>query len=187
MGISQSDEKAEVMSVAGYQNTATLQELVSQAYEEYRDALYRYFVILGADPSVSQDLTQAVFLELYVAMGKGKQIHNARAWMFTVASHLAINHFRTHHQWASISGEDLSRWLKTRDQDSDPEKAILEQERAAALQRAMGSLSPQEKICLRLRTEGLRYREIAKTLGVSVPTVAEFLRRAISKLRRADL
>jgi hypothetical protein len=37
----------------------------------------------------------------------------------------------------------------------------------------------------RLRSEGLRYREIAEVIGISPSTVDEFLRRAISRLSEA--
>jgi RNA polymerase sigma-70 factor, ECF subfamily len=187
MGSSQVDDKTAMLGVASYPTTATRRELVSRAYEENRDAIYRYLVALGVDPSVSQDLTQDVFLKLYVALGNGKHVQNARAWMFTVASHLALNHLRADHYRSSISGEDMARWLESHAQPGpDPEKAVLERERAVALQKAIGSLSPQQKVCLHLRAEGFRYREIAKILGVTVPTVAEFLRRAIAKLKRAE-
>jgi RNA polymerase sigma-70 factor (ECF subfamily) len=188
MSASHVGDKTAFFSVAGFQTPATRRELVTRAYEENRDALYRYFVSLGADPTVSQDLTQEVFLRLYVESGKGKHIHNARAWMFTVASHLALNHLRADHYWISITGDDVARWLESQAQPgADPEKAVLERERAVALQNAISNLSPQQKVCLHLRAEGFRYREIAKILGVTVPTVAEFLRRAISKLKRADI
>jgi RNA polymerase sigma-70 factor (ECF subfamily) len=115
-------------------------------------------------------------------MGKGTQIHNVRAWMFTVASNLPLNHLRAEIYRPSLSGEDVGRWLESQAQPgADPEKALLERERTVALQEAISTLSSQQQVCLHLRAEGFRYREIAKILGVTVPTVAEFIRRAISK------
>jgi RNA polymerase sigma-70 factor (ECF subfamily) len=188
MSATQVNGKAALLEVAEYQMAVTRQELVSQAYEENRDAIYRYLVALGTRPSVAQDLTQELFLKLYATIGKGKQIQNVRAWMFTVASNLALNHLRAESYRPTLTGEDIRRWLETQAQPgADPEKALLEQERVVALQEAISTLSPQQRVCLHLRAEGFRYREIAKILGVTVPTVAEFLRRAISKLRRADL
>ena len=188
MATSQLQSKANLFDVAGFETAVTRRELVSRAYEENRDAIYRYLVALGTEPSVAQDLTQELFLKLYSTMGRGKQIHNVRAWMFTVASNLALNHLRAESYRPSISGEEVGRWLDSQAQPgADPEKALLERERAIALQEAIGNLSPQQRICLHLRAEGFRYREIAKILGVTVPTVAELLRRAISRLRKAEL
>jgi DNA-directed RNA polymerase specialized sigma24 family protein len=40
-------------------------------------------------------------------------------------------------------------------------------------------------LCLYLRAEGLRYNEIAATIGVGASTVGEFLNRAVTRLRKA--
>jgi RNA polymerase sigma-70 factor (ECF subfamily) len=188
MANAHAESKATLFSVAGYQTPVTRQEFVSRAYEENRDTIYRYLVALGTEPSMAQDLTQELFLKLHSTIGRGKQIHNVRAWMFTVASNLALNHLRAESYRPTISGEEVGRWLDSQTKPgADPEKALLERERAVALQEAIGTLSPQQRICLHLRAEGFRYREIAKILGVTVPTVAEFIRRAISRLRKAEL
>ena len=180
--------KATLLGIAECQTAVTRREFVSRAYEENRDVIYRYLVALGTEPSVAQDLTQELFLKLYSTIGRGKQIRNVRAWMFTVASNLALNHLRAETYRPSLSGEDVGRWLESRAQPgADPEKALLERERAVALQEAISALSSQQRVCLHLRAEGFRYREIAKILGVTVPTVAEFIRRAISKLKRAKI
>ena len=187
MGATHIEGEMVFFRVAGSQSTVTRREYVSQVYKEWRDALYRYLVALGAEPAVAQDLTQELFLKLYETMGKGQPIQNVRAWLYTVASNLALNHFRAEAYRPSISGEDVARWLESQAQpDADPEKALLERERAVFLQEAISTLSPQQRVCLHLRAEGFRYREIAKILDVTVPTVAEFLRRAILKLRKAN-
>jgi RNA polymerase sigma-70 factor (ECF subfamily) len=48
------------------------------------------------------------------------------------------------------------------------------------------NLSEQQQRCLHLRLEGLRYPEIGAVLGISASAVAEFLRRAIARLRKAS-
>ena len=62
---------------------------------------------------------------------------------------------------------------------------MIEREKLLRMHRAAETLSPQQRQCLHLRAEGLRYQEIADTIGVSVSTVSEFLKRAIVRLRKA--
>ena len=50
---------------------------------------------------------------------------------------------------------------------------------------AVRDLSPQQRNCLHLRAQGLRYREIAETMGISSSAVGEFLRRAVVRLKEA--
>jgi RNA polymerase sigma-70 factor (ECF subfamily) len=71
------------------------------------------------------------------------------------------------------------------DRGPGPEARVLQRERTARVGAALAELSPQQLRCLYLRAEGLRYKEIAETLGVGVSTVSQFLTRAIARLRRA--
>jgi RNA polymerase sigma-70 factor (ECF subfamily) len=67
-----------------------------------------------------------------------------------------------------------------------PERALLERERMLRFHKAVESLSEQQRRCLFLRLEGLRYPEIGATLGISASTVGEFMRRAIARLKRVS-
>jgi RNA polymerase sigma-70 factor (ECF subfamily) len=66
----------------------------------------------------------------------------------------------------------------------NPERDLLERERMGRFHTAVEGLSEQQKRCLFLRLEGLRYPEIASTLGISASAVGEFLRRALARLKK---
>jgi RNA polymerase sigma-70 factor (ECF subfamily) len=68
--------------------------------------------------------------------------------------------------------------------EESPEQSLLERERMTLFHRAVEGLSEQQKRCLFLRLEGLRYPEIGSALGISASAVGEFLRRAVSRLRK---
>lgn len=53
------------------------------------------------------------------------------------------------------------------------------------MHRAVEGLSKQQRQCLHLRAEGFRYREIGEVLGIRISTVNEFVKRAVSRLRKA--
>ena len=48
----------------------------------------------------------------------------------------------------------------------------------------MQALPEQDRTCLALRAEGLRYREIARILGISLGSVADSLAQSFAKLSR---
>ena len=164
----------------------TARELAGRYYREERDSIYRYLVSLGINPAEAQDLTQETFLKLYIALRNRQQIENMRAWLFTVASNLALKQKRWWKYRPPAREEDVAHWIRSKVAPQDtPEQAILHRETDARLEEAIRGLSPQQQACLRLRAEGFRYREIAQILGVSLPTVAEFLRRAVARLKKA--
>ena len=161
----------------------TLQDQVSAAYEEFRDDVYRYLLLLGLSPSQAQETAQEAFLRLYVAQRGGTRIRHARAWVFTVSHNLALNLKQAEHGIHLFDPSDASG-IQYASTDPDPERQAIDNQRNAKLQNALASLSEQQRHCLLLRAEGFRYREIADIIGVGTSTVGEFLRRAISRLRK---
>jgi RNA polymerase sigma-70 factor, ECF subfamily len=160
-------------------------ELVGCSYRANRLAIYRYLVAVGTNPAEAQDLVQEAFLKLYVAIRKGQRFENLRAWLFTVASNLALNQHRARQYRPAASEQEAAAWLQSQsDPRSDPEQALLDTERAIHLNEAIRGLSRQQQACLHLRAEGFRYREIAQILGITLPTVAEFVRRAVVRLKQ---
>ncbi len=160
-----------------------LHEQVSEAFVEWRDDVFRYLVTLGLPPPEAQEATQEVFLRLYVALSKKEEpIRNRRAWVFRVAHNLGL----TLRARASAL-RPLEPELETRlaDGGHGAENLLIQREKLQRVHSAVAGLSPQQQQCLFLRAEGLRYQEIADTLGISISTVAEFLRRAVSRLRKA--
>jgi RNA polymerase sigma-70 factor, ECF subfamily len=62
--------------------------------------------------------------------------------------------------------------------------ASAEEGAIARLHDAMKDLPAVERTCVLLRSEGLRYREIAGVLDIGVSTVSDHLERALRKLGR---
>ena len=67
--------------------------------------------------------------------------------------------------------------------DDSAEEILLQEEQQTRLRKAMGHLSAPQRNCLALRSQGLKYREIAESLDLSVSTVAENVQRGLEKLR----
>jgi RNA polymerase sigma-70 factor (ECF subfamily) len=159
-----------------------LEDRVVRLYEEARGDVYHYLLRLGLNPSQAQEGAQEVFLRLHSALRRGESIDQPRAWVFRVAHNLAVSEHRTSDRWMAL---DPGVEAALTDRGPGPEARVLQRERAARLSEALAELSPQQRRCLYLRAEGLRYREIAETIGVGVSTVSQFLTRAITRLRRA--
>jgi RNA polymerase sigma-70 factor (ECF subfamily) len=50
----------------------------------------------------------------------------------------------------------------------------------------VATLPEADRSCLSLRAEGLRYREIAAVLGISLGSVSISLKRSLARLMRAE-
>ena len=169
----------DVLTVTG--KTLSLQEQVAQLYTEYRQDVYRYLILLGLPAGQAQETTQEAFMRMYVTLRNGTQIRHPRAWIFTVAHNLALNVKQSESNTHAL---DPLAEIQLRDLTPDPERQMIDNQRMEKLHNALGGLSEQQRVCLLLRAEGFRYREIADIIGVGTSTVGEFLRRAITRLRK---
>jgi RNA polymerase sigma-70 factor (ECF subfamily) len=73
-----------------------------------------------------------------------------------------------------------------RDPSPGAEEQLLFSERQEKLLAAVRALPERDQWCLRLRAEGLRYREISEVLGVSLGSVSNSLARSLARLERTD-
>jgi len=156
----------------------SLEAQVEQIYRESRAAVCAYLLYLGVSEDRAQEVTQEVFLRLFQTMRKGVLIENPRAWSFRVAHNLGLKVRSRERAFRQVDPD----WDRFRHPSDSPEEELLDRERNGRVFRALGELSPQQKNCLYLRSQGLRYREIAEVMGISASSVNEFLRRAIARL-----
>jgi RNA polymerase sigma-70 factor (ECF subfamily) len=159
-----------------------LQLHVEELYRDCRNDVYAYLITLGLPPAQAQDTTQEVFLRYYVTrQQRDESIENPRAWIFRVAHNLGLK-VRSKQARLHPIDDELERRLS--DHAVNPERGAIDNQRRSRVEQAIEELSGQQKQCLFLRAEGLRYREIAEVIGIRSSSVSEFLKRAITKLRK---
>jgi RNA polymerase sigma-70 factor (ECF subfamily) len=69
---------------------------------------------------------------------------------------------------------------------ANPEELAYNRQRQRYLWAVVKALPERDQVCLFLRADGLRYREISQAMGMSLGSVAASLARSLAKLTRAD-
>lgn len=158
-----------------------------ELFEELRDRLLRYLLVLGLSAHDGEEIIQESFLLLFQHLQRGKSRQNLRGWMFRVARNMALKQ-RAANQLRLRRIVEFDETLPEQhvDRNPNPEEQLRSRQRQARLLAVVGALPEQDQSCLWLRAEGLRYREIAQVLGISLGSVAASLARSLAKLGRAD-
>ncbi len=123
---------------------------------------------------VSEDLAQDTFVNAYKARKRYKEARNVRGWLFTIARHLFLNHVNRQKQVQTLPeeiGADESR-------QSDPFTRLLDQQQEARHRELLDALPTQQRQCLGLYYDGLKYHEIAKKLKLNMNTVKAHIHKA---------
>jgi RNA polymerase sigma-70 factor (ECF subfamily) len=149
-----------------------------------REPLAYYLASLGADQAEAEEVVQEAFLRLFRHLAAGAPDNNLRGWVFRVAQNLVRDRRRGWHHRHVDRLEDRPDAAKASDPGATPEERLLQNERLSLVRTAFGALPERQRRCLHLRAQGLRYREIAEVLGVSLTTVADLVRDGLARLER---
>jgi RNA polymerase sigma-70 factor (ECF subfamily) len=165
-------------------DAAVLEEEVLHLHDLFRSRLFRYAMSLGLKAQDAEDVIQEVFLALYRHLREGRSRSNLPGWVFRVTHHLSLKR-RTRYRMEDRADES-GRYSLEAGSAPNPEEEVLFNERQVRLRRAFEALPETDRLCLQLRAEGLKYREISEVLGISLGHVANCLGRSLTRLRRSE-
>ncbi len=155
-------------------------------FDEFRNRLLRYVVSLGVSPFDGEEIIQEVFLALFQHLQLGRPQNNLRGWIFRVAHNLALKQRNANYKLQIKVVPNEGEVDKQLDPTPNPEEQMMGNQRQKLLRAVLRVLPEQDQCCLYLRAEGLRYREIAGILGMSLGAVSISLTRSFARFERAD-
>ena len=160
-------------------------QLILELYDREQISLRRYLIYLGVDAATAEETVQESFLKLHQHLLAGGDQSHLRAWLYRVAHNLARNAQLSFRSSRTKAWDDLAASADPIAPAANAEEAMLAREEEEQLERAMQGLSAAQRNCLALRSQGLKYREIAEVLSLSISTVAENVQRGLERLKEA--
>lgn len=161
-----------------------LEEEVISLFDELRDPLLRYLSSLGVAVADGEEVVQESFLSLFEHLRSGKSRENLRGWLFRVAHNLALKRrYKNRREFDARAFAGAEEMVE--DPGPNPEDQLLRNQTQQRLQAVIQALPEQDRRCLFLRAEGLRYRGIARVLDMSLSAVSLSLARSLARVARA--
>jgi RNA polymerase sigma-70 factor, ECF subfamily len=166
--------------------SSDIEEEIVGLFDELRDRLLRYVLCFGLCSADGEEIIQDAFLSLVQHMKWRRSSQNLRGWLFRVVHNQALKRLygNERHRFRVDSG--VSEIEVHPDPNPSPEDQAAFSQRQARLLAVLQALPERDRQCLRLRAEGLRYREIAEILGVSLGSVSASLARSLARLGRVS-
>jgi RNA polymerase sigma-70 factor (ECF subfamily) len=158
-------------------------EEVVGLYGSLRRPLLRYALTFGVLASDVEEVVQETFLALFKHLESGKSRQNLPGWAFRVCHNLALKQREKAMKLMNSEAEWSAQHMQA---GLNPEQQLLQAQRRAKLQAVLTALPEQDRCCISLRAEGLRYREIAEILDISLGAVSLSLTRSLKKFEHAD-
>jgi RNA polymerase sigma-70 factor, ECF subfamily len=169
-----------------------VEQEVTELFGLLRKPVLRYLLTFGLRVEEGEEVVQEVFLALFRQLHGGARLGtehsylraNLRGWIFRVAHNLALKQrMANRRRWTQAGTDDLENHS---DGALDPEQQSALSESLRRLRAVLAALPETDQRCLALRAEGLRYREIAEILGISLGAVSVSLARSLGRFERVN-
>ena len=174
------------------QTLAGDQQAFEMLVRRYHVPLFNFICHCLGDYDLACDVSQHVFLQLYISMPTLRTGEPLKAWLFQVARNRCLDELRrkrpTHFsELESTTGDDdLSPLDIMPDTRPLPEEIAERHDLQSALKQAIDNLPPKFRSVVLLRYAGqLTFSEIGKTLNMPEATAKTYFQRARPLLRTA--
>jgi RNA polymerase sigma-70 factor, ECF subfamily len=172
--------------------TAGDEEACAELVATHQRMVYSLGLHLLGDRDEALDLSQEVFLRVFRTLSSFRGQSALRTWIYRIVVNQARNRqrwWRRRHRSDQVSLDQHLQQYGDMQSTGDvlPDRLLASKETAERIWQALSRLPFDQRTALILReVDGLRYEEIAFSLGVAVGTVKSRLTRARQALR-ADL
>jgi RNA polymerase sigma-70 factor (ECF subfamily) len=152
----------------------------------YQGLAYNVAYRVLGDPDAAADATQDAFLSAYRAIARFRG-GSFRSWLLRIVTNACYDQLRVKKRRPTVSLDadpelDWAEW--TEDDGEQPDEYAERSSLSQAIQRGLGTLPDNQRAVLVLSDiQGMAYKEIARTLGISLGTVKSRLNRGRAKLR----
>jgi RNA polymerase sigma-70 factor (ECF subfamily) len=162
--------------------TAAFEHQLVELFDELRGPLLRYLSHFPLSLHDAEDVIQEAFLSLNQHIRHGKSVQEARGWLFRASHNFALK--KRLRLRKNLGSSPLAEDLAT-DPALNPEDLLLLKRKHERVQAVVRALPEQDRWCLYLRAEGLRYRQIADILNISLGSVSNCLQRSLARISQA--
>ena len=158
---------------------------LEEVFARHHGELYRYAARFTGDADLAEDVVQDAFVRL--AEKPPRDDGQLRAWLFRVATTIAIDALRTSRRRIALI-ERRAMSVPVPAPPLHPAESVERQELRAKVRDALATLNEKERAVLLMREEGFAHREIAEAVGTTTGSVGTMFARALEKLaQRLDL
>lgn len=145
------------------------------AYEKiflhYNDGLYRFAFSFVKDRQVAEEVISDVFISLWGNRLKLPEIENLKVYLYISVKNRCIKYLSRNKSRLYFSIDDLFLQHVAGTARS-PEEMMVSQEILRSIEAAIDALPPKCKVIFRMvREDGLKYKDIAQILNISVKTI----------------
>jgi RNA polymerase sigma-70 factor (family 1) len=153
-----------------------------ECYRRYFVRLYRFCFSIVHQKQPAEDIVHDVFMQLWKKR-EGTPIRNLEVYLYVSVKNLSLNYLRNTSSRIVDLAERSHEYIQF---NADPETLLIHSEAVKKMNAAIRGLPPRCKLIFKLiKEDGLKYKDVATLLDLSIKTVEAQLAIAMKKLVQA--
>ena len=153
-------------------------------YRQYFIRLFRFCYAIVKEKGPAEEIVNDVFLSLWKRRDGLPPIDRFEVYLYVTAKNHCLNYLRRDRGQPSIDLDSLRD--DALQMQPDPESILIRAETMKRVVAAIDQLPPKCKLIFKLiKEEGLKYKDVARLLDLSVKTVETQLAIAVRKIGQA--
>lgn len=156
------------------------EKIFLKLFKLFKNKVYSYSLHITHSEIVAEDITQEVFMKLWLHRQSLAEIDNIEAWIITIARNLCFNQLKK-----KALEQKLSTMAIVNHVQENVDDYILYKDRLNEVTQIVNRLPKQQRIIFNLnRNDGLKNDEIARQLNISANTVKSHFTKALQTIRQ---
>jgi RNA polymerase sigma-70 factor (family 1) len=154
-------------------------------YHIYHKRLHYFALALVKTKEAAEEIVEDVFIRLWNHQATILQINNLKIYLYTATKNTALNYLSRKAQESVVEPFDNID-IALQETSLSPEQIMITRETYKNIREAVESLPPRCKMIFKLvREDGLRYKEVAEILNISINTIDAQMAIAVQRIAEA--
>lgn len=163
--------------IALYEDIKAYETLYHHMFEH----LHKFSFSIVKSNEAAEEIVSDVFIKVWQIKARLMEIENLKVYLFTITKNFSINYIHKNYKNVPYCIDDID--IQAVVSIGNPEELYISAETINKIKQAIQELPPQCRLVFQLvKEDGLKYKEAAEVLNISVLTVRNQLGIAIRKI-----
>ncbi len=155
---------------------------LAELYQLFYKRLYRFARLITRSDEIAEEVVDDVFVRLWTRRDKITEIDNLTVYLYVAVKNRSLNELSRKAQELVNTPFDYLN-IELKESANDPHELMVTAEIMHRIQKAIDALPPRCKMIFKLiREDGLKYKEVAEILNISVNTIDVQMAIAVKRI-----
>jgi RNA polymerase sigma-70 factor (family 1) len=158
------------------------ESMITELYKLFHKRLQHFSRVITRSDDIAEEVVNDVFVKLWCRRDKITEIENLTVYLYIAVKNQSLNVLST--KAKALVTESFNYFdIEIQEAVGTPDELMITEEMMKRMQKAVDDLPPRCKMIFKLiREDGLKYKEVAQILNISINTIDAQMAIAVKRI-----